>query len=58
MRTAIAWVDKLDTNRSSEAEYKDASEFLVEGYRRMHALDEENIMIMKKRILGWRFYVI
>ena len=52
MRTAIYWVDCLDANRSSKTEFKEASDVLIEGYWRMHALDEENIMIKKDKETG------
>ena len=58
MKTALDGLDRLDINLSSEADIKNASEYLLEGYRRMHALDQDNIIILKTRILEWRFYII
>ena len=52
MKTAICWVDCLDANRSSKAEFKEASDYLIEGYRRMYALDEEHIIIKRDHLTG------
>ena len=52
MKTAICWVDCLDANRSSKAEFKEAADYLIEGYRRMYALDEEHIIIKRDHVAG------